>query len=314
MSLPVSAPPDTMPPPGRTSTRFAAMLTILLMLISGFFFTAPPAQAATLGVGYGNQDLWLGSFSSHGRQAYCMDLDALPPYGSTQHPELKTTLDSLSETELARLNYVMGRWGESSDPNVTAAVQMYVWDVADHANYAGRGGDAHFLTRVPASVQGTVLANLNAMRDAAAANAVANPSVSMSISMSDQYHGQLTISANPASATGTVTLAGATFANGSASATLGAGTHQIVGTPPESAPDYQITASIKAPSVGYGAGVDLFYTPGEQRILGTASFEPPSAVAKSPVIPLDFQPVIETVVSSKFVQAGDVFTDKLAVR
>ncbi|MEJ6490220.1 hypothetical protein PQI23_10850 [Leucobacter sp. USCH14] len=301
-------------PPGRTVSRYAAILTILLMLISGLFFApAPAAQAATLGVGYGNEDLWLGSFSSHGRQAYCMDLDALPPWGNTHHPELKTTLDSLSETELARLNYVMGRWGESSDPNITAAVQMYVWDVADHSNYVGRGGDAHFVTRVPANVQGTVLANLNAMRDAAAANAVANPSVSMSISMSDQYHGQLTISANPASATGTVTLTSATFTNGSTSAMLGAGTHEIVGVPPESAPDYQITASIKAPAVGYGAGVDLFYTPGEQRILGTASFEPLSAEASSPVIPLDFQPVIETVVDAKFVQAGDVFADKLNV-
>lgn len=300
-------------PPGRVAGRAAALLTILLMLISGLFFTAPPAQAATLGVGYGNEDLWLGSFSSHGRQAYCMDLDAQAPWGNTQHPELQTTLDSLTETELARLNYVMGRWGESGDPNVTAAVQMYVWDVADHANYVGRGGDAHFLTRVPAGVQGTVFANLNAMRDAAAANAVANPSVSMSISMSDQYQGSLAISANPATASGTVTLTNATFANGSSSASLGAGTHQIVGTPPESTPDYQITATIKAPAVGYGAGVDLFYTPGEQRILGTASFEPLSAVAKSPVIPLDFQPVIETVVDAKFVQAGDVFADKLNV-
>ncbi|WP_336992423.1 hypothetical protein [Leucobacter sp. VD1] len=300
-------------PPGRATSRYAAIFTILLMLVSGFFFAPTPAQAATLGVGYGNEDLWLGSFSSHDRQAYCMDLDALPPYGSTQHPELQTTLDSLSDAELARLNYVMGRWGESQDPNVTAAVQMYVWDVADHGNYTSRGGDAHFLTRVPAGVQSTVLANLNAMREAAAANAVANPSVSMSISMSDQYDGQLTITANPASATGVVTLTGGTFREGSTSATLGAGTHQIVGTPPEAAPDYQITASITAPALGYGAGVDLFYTPGEQRILGTASFEPLSAVAKSPVIPLDFQPVIETVVDAKFVQAGDVFTDKLTV-
>ncbi len=313
MSNTVLVPPGVARPPSRAAARAAALLTILLMLISGLFFSAPPAQAATLGVGYGNEDLWLGSFSSHGRQAYCMDLDALPPYGTTQHPELKTTLDSLSDTDLARLNYVMGRWGESQDPNVTAAVQMYVWDVADHGNYAGRGGDAHFITRAPAGAQGTVLANLAAMRDAAAANAVANPSVSLSISMSDQYNGQLTVSTNPASATGTVTLTNATFANGSSTATLGAGTHQIVGTPPESAPDYQITAAMQAPAIGYGAGVDLFYTPGEQRILAAASFEPLSATAQSPVIPLDFQPVIETVVSAKFVQAGDVFTDKLAV-
>lgn len=299
-------------PPGRAASRYAAILTILLMLISGLFFAPAPAQAATLGVGYGNENLWLGSFSSHGRQAYCMDLDALPPWGNTQHPELKTTLDSLSENELARLNYVMGRWGESNDPNITAAVQMYVWDVADHGTYAVRGGDAHFITRVPANVQGTVLANLAAMRDAAAANATVNPSVQMSITMDDQYRGQLTISANPGSLNGVVSLNNATFADGSTSATLGAGIHQIVGTPPEGAPEYRVQAAFTASHVGLGAGVDLFYTPGEQRILASASFKPLLATAQSPVIPLDFQPVIETVVSSKFVQAGDVFTDKLA--
>lgn len=314
MSQTVLAPPkpDTSPP-GHIKARLVAVFTVLLLLLGGVFITPQPAQAATLGVGYGNQDLWLGSFSSHGRQAYCMDLDALPPWGNTQHPELKTTLDSLTATELARLNYVMGRWGESQDPNVTAAVQMYVWDVADHATYVSRGGDSHFLTRVPASVQGTVLANLNGMRDSAVANAVTNPAVSLSISMSDQYNGQLTVATTPASATGTVTLTNGTFANGATSATLGGGTHQIIGVPPTGVPEYQVTASMSAPTVGYGAGVDLFYTPGEQRILAAASFEPLSAKASSPVIAMDFQPVIETKVSSRFVQQGDLLTDGLTV-
>lgn len=319
MSLPSTRPPDDRqavdPQERKFRAQFVTMLLALLMLVSSLvMMPSPPAQAATLGVGYGNESLWLGSFSSHGRQAYCMDLYALPPYGTTQHPELKTTLDSLSETDLARLNYVMGRWGESQDPNVTSAVQMYVWDVADHAHYIAEGGDAHFLTRVPAGVQGIVLANLNAMRDAAAANAVPNPSVSMSISMDDQYNGALSISANPATAIGTVTLTNAQFANGASTATLGAGTHQIVGTPAEGAPEYQISAAMSAPALGYGAGVDLFYTPGEQRILAAASFEPLKTTASSPTIPLDFQPEITTQVPSKFVQAGDKFVDGLTVR
>ncbi|MBL3691079.1 hypothetical protein D3228_14515 [Leucobacter luti] len=242
-----------------------------------------------------------------------MDLGALAPWGTTQHPALTTTLDDLTASELARLNYVMGRWGESRDPNVTAAVQLYVWDVADHDTYVDRGGDAQLVTRVPADAQSTVLSNLAGMRDSAVANAVTDPSVSLSIAMGDQYQGTLTVGTNPASATGTVTLTNATFPDGSASATLGAGTQEIVGTPPATTPDYQITATMQAPAVGYGAGVDLFYTPGEQRILGSASFEPLSAIAKSPVIPLDFQPVIETAVSAKFVQAGDPFLDDLNV-
>lgn len=313
MSIPVPTQRNVPPPPGRTTSRVSAFLTILLMLLGGLLFSPVPANAASLGVGYGNESLWLGSFSSYGRQAYCMELNALPPWGDTQHPQLTTALDNLSAVELARLNYVMGRWGESSDPDLTAAVQLYVWDVADHTTYVNRGGDAHYLTRAPAHVRGAVLANLNAMRAAANANAVTNPSVNMSIEMSAQYSGQLTINVNPATATGTVTLTNATFTNGATSAVLGSGSHTIEGTPPTGAPDYQVTAAISAQAIGYGAGVDLFYTPGEQRILAAASFEPLSATATSPVIPLDFQPVIETVVSSKFVQTGDTFVDRLSV-
>ena len=193
MSAHILVPPDKSPLPGRVVSSVATTLTILLMLLGSLFFPAAPAQAATLGVGYGNQDLWLGSFSSHGRQAYCMDLDALAPWGNTQHPELKTTLDSLSATELARLNYVLGRWGESNDPNITSAVQLYVWDIADRGNYSARGGDGQFVTRAPGNMQATILSHLTTMRSESAANAVANPSVSMSITMTDQYQGQLKV-------------------------------------------------------------------------------------------------------------------------
>ncbi|QIM18698.1 hypothetical protein G7066_08895 [Leucobacter coleopterorum] len=275
---------------------------------------SPPAQAATLGVGYGNEQLWLGSFSSNGRQAYCMDIDALPPFGNTQHPELQTTLDNLTSVQLAQLNYTMGRWGESLDPAITAAVQLFVWDVADHETYVSRGGDGNYITWAPAEGRSTVLANLAVMRSEAAANAVMNPSASASIEMSDQYNGQLTIATLPASLQGTATLTNATFENGATTATLGAGTHRILGTPSEGAPEYRIGASFSAQAAGLGAGVDLFYTPGEQRILGTASFEPVTATAQTPMIPLDFQPEITTQVSAKFVAQGDPFVDGVTVR
>ncbi|WP_185715074.1 hypothetical protein [Gulosibacter macacae] len=318
MSYTSTRPPDDRPrvdpQERRFRAQFATLLLALLMLVSSLvMMPAPAAQAATLGVGYGNEQLWLGSFSSHGRQAYCMDIDALPPYGNTEHPELKTTLDNLSEGQLAQLNYVMATWGESSDPAITAAVQLFVWDVADHDTYAARGGEAHFIERVPAGARSTVLGNLAVMRQAAAENAVAKPSASMSIEMSDQYQGRLTISTTPGSLTGAVTLTNATFANGATTATLGAGTHAITGTPAEGAPEYRVSASFSSQAAGLGAGVDMFYTPGEQRILAAASFEPVKAAAQSPVIALDFQPELTTQVASKFVQAGDQFVDGVNV-
>lgn len=99
-----------------------------------------------------------------------------------------------------------------------------------------------------------------------------------------------------------MTSTNATFADGSCTKALGVGQHQIIGTPSAGAAEYQVGASIASEAVGYGAGVDLFDTPGQQRILGTASFEPLSASTKNPVIALDFQPELTTAVPSKFVR------------
>lgn len=315
MSVSLTHPPDqtTAPPGRRFATQFAALLAALVMLFGGLFFAPAPAQAASLGVGYGNQDLWIGSFESHGRHAYCMDLDALPPWGSTQHPELQTTLDSLSSQQLAELNYVMAKWGANPSPNEASAVQLYVWAVADAGNYAARGGDGFYVTRAPESERAAILSLLATMRAEAPQNAVPNPSVSMQIEMSDQYAGQLTISTRPGALKGEVTLTNGTFANGGRSATLGAGTHQIVGVPPTGAPEYRVGAEFRASAAGLGAGVDLFYTPGEQRILGVGSFGPVSASEQSPVIPMDFQPELTTEVSTKYVQVGDPFVDGVHV-
>lgn len=313
MSSTVLAPPDKAQLFNGPAARILTVITALLFLLGGIFLPPPPAQAATLGVGYGDSSWWLGSFSSHGRQAYCMDLLALPPYGTTQHPELRTTLDSLTDAQLAQLNYVLATWGETSDPNVAAAVQLYVWDVADHSNYINGGGDAHYVNRVPESQRGTVLSYLATMRSEATAKAVTNPSVSISVEMSDQYAGQITVNTHPASLTGVVTLTNAVFTGGSNTATLGSGSYEITGTPAEGAASYKASASISATSAPYGAGVDLFYTPGEQRILGAASFSPLKSNAVTPQILLDFQPELTTQVSTKFVQAGDPLIDKVAV-
>ncbi len=242
-----------------------------------------------------------------------MDLDAAPPGDGTQAPELTTALDGLSRQQLAELNYVMGRWGDSADPTVTAAVQLYVWWVADAPTYSSRGGDPHFFALVPGGSRDQVITNLALMRHAAPPNALIAPSLNIDVAVTDQYRGVLTVHSTPASLTGKVTLTGGTFEDGGAAKIVGVGNYPVIGTPPMGAPEYRIAASITTDAVGYGAGVDLFYTPGAQRILGAATFAPLTATAESSVIPLDFQPVIETQVSSKFVQAGTPFTDQIAV-
>ena len=314
-----SLPPRGGHPPGTALRRIVAVLVAFLVLAGSVVLGAAPAHAGSEGVGYWSGSSFLGAYNTDvdGRQAYCIDLGAAAPYGQTSGPQTVGSLDSLSRQQLAELNYVLDRWGQSSDPNLTAAVALYVWSVADPGVYNSHGmsGDDYYVARAPVSERGTILANLAAMRQEAAINAVTDPSLSLSIAMSDQYAGTLTVAAHPASLQGTATLTDAVFGDGSTSRTLGAGQHQLTGTPADGAPSYRIEAAMTVAAAGYGAAVDLYTTGSAQRIIaavaGTSSGL--SAETRTPVIELDFQPEITTQVASRFVAEGDAFVDELSV-
>ncbi|GAA1318226.1 hypothetical protein ACFSWE_07675 [Leucobacter albus] len=307
-------------PPGGFLQRIAAILTALLLLTGSIVLgITPSAHAATAGVGYWSGNSFLGAFNpgTDGRQAYCADLDAAPPWSATSGPQTITSFDSVSRQQLAELNYVMAKYGQSSDPNMTAAVQLFVWSITSAASYNSHGmsGDDYNVTVAPASERPTILGYLAAMRQEAAVYAVTDPSLSLTLSLSDQYAGTVTVATHPSGLTGAASLTNAVFANGAATRTLGAGTHPITGTPADGVPSYQIDAAMSVDAAGFGAAIDLYTTPGEQRLINyvAGSGSGLSARTQSPVIELDFQPEITTQVSSRFVAAGDAFTDELAV-
>lgn len=308
------------PPPARLR-RWLSALIALLVIAGSFALGTQPAHAGSEGVGYSSGGAFLGAYNTDvdGRQAYCADLDAAAPYGNTSGPERITSLDSLSRQQLAELNYVMDRWGQSSDPNITAAVALHVWSVTSAGTYNSHGmsGDDYYVARAPASERGTILANLATMRQEAAIYAVTDPTLSLSLTMADQYAGTLTVATHPAGLAGTATLSDAIFADGSSSRTIGAGTHPITGTPADGVPSYQIGASMSIDAAGYGAALDLYVTPGggKQRLIAAVAGSSTglSASTESPVIELDFQPEITTQVASRFVAEGDAFVDGLTV-
>lgn len=309
---------EAAPPPTRLR-RWLSVLLALFLLAGSVALIAPPAHAGSLGVGYDIGAGFLGAYNTDvdGRQAYCADLGSNSPFSQTYGPETITSLDSLSRQQLAELNYVLDRWGQSGGPNTTAAVALLVWSITDPGTYNSHGmsGDDYYVARAPASERGTVLANLAVMRQEAAVNAVTDPSLSLSLSMSDQYAGTLTVATHPAGLTGTAGLSGAVFSDGSSSRTIDAGTHPITGTPADGLPSYQIGASMNIAAAGYGAALDLYVTPGAQRLVAAVAGSSTglSAQAESPVIDLDFQPEITTQVASRFVAEGDAFVDRLTV-
>lgn len=306
-------------PPRAGVRRWLSVLLALFLLAGSFALNAPAAHAGSLGVGYDIGNGFLGAYNTDvdGRQAYCADLDAASPFGQTSGPQTITSLDSVSRQQLAELNYVMDRWGQSGDPNVTSAVALFVWSITSAGTYNSHGmsGDIYYVGRAPASERGTILANLDMMRQQAAVNAVTDPTLALSLDMADQYAGTLTVTTHPAGLTGTAALTGAVFADGSSSRTIGAGAHPITGTPADGVPSYRIGASMSIPAAGYGAAVDLYTTPGAQRLIAAiaGSSTGLAASVESPVIELDFQPEITTQVASRYVAEGDAFVDALTV-
>lgn len=310
--------PEAAPP--RTGVRrWLSVLLALFLLAGSLALNAPQAHAGSLGVGYDIGNGFLGAYNTDvdGRQAYCADLDADSPFAQTYGPERITSLDSLSRQQLAELNYVLDRWGQSSDPNTTAAVALFVWSITSAGTYNSHGmsGDIYYVGRAPASERGTILANLDMMRQNAAVYAVTDPSLSLSLDMTDQYAGTLTVATHPAGLTGTATLSDAIFADGSSARTIGAGTHPFTGTPADGVPSYRIGASMNIAAAGYGAALDLYTTPGAQRLIAAVAGSSTglSASAESPLIELDFQPEITTQVASRYVSEGDAFVDGLTV-
>ena len=306
-------------PPRAGVRRWLSVLLALFLLAGSFALNAPAAHAGSLGVGYDIGNGFLGAYNTDvdGRQAYCADLDAASPFGQTSGPETITSLDSVSRQQLAELNYVMDRWGQSGDPNVTSAVALFVWSITSAGTYNSHGmsGDVYYVGRAPASERGTILANLDMMRQQAAVNAVTDPTLALSLDMADQYDGTLTVTTHPAGLTGTAALADAVFADGSSARTIGAGAHPITGTPADGVPSYRIGASMSVPAAGYGAAVDLYTTPGAQRLVAAVAGSSTglSARVESPVIELDFQPEVTTQVASRYVAEGDAFVDGLTV-
>lgn len=308
--------------PGRGWRRLAGAVVALLLAASTVLLPSQGSQAASLGPHFDEGLGWLGAYvaESDGRQVYCIDAGAPSPVGTyTSGPSTVTSLTShsgaqLSASLLAQLNYVTSRWGDSPDPHVTAAVQMFVWSLADPVTYNSHGmsGDSWYIGRVPSGSRSTVLANLATMRSEAAANAVVNPVVDVEVSLYDQFNGSITVNVSNV-LSGNVVLTNARFLDGTTSKALGSGTYPIIGTPPSGAPSYQVTVSAAYSAPGVGARVNIYSTPGAQRLMAAGTPAALTDSASTPVIPLDFQPVIATQVAAKFVAEGEPFVDELLV-
>src|SRR4051794_19910346 len=208
--------PETFPATAPLRRRILCTVVTVALALAGVVAFAPPAHAAVYGPSYDIGNGHLGAYSVGGVQVYCLEIEKARPLGATSGAVFQGW-GALSPLDLARINMAISTFGQSPDRRMTAAVDLYVWSVADAVEYNSHGmsGDNWFITRATGADIPTIRANLATIRAAAAATTVGTSgsgSATLSIQMFDSYDGQVTVAVSPASATGTLHLDGATVA------------------------------------------------------------------------------------------------------
>jgi hypothetical protein len=316
--------PENVPVAASRRRRVLSSVVTIALALAGVVAFAPPAHAAGYGPGYDIGNGHLGAYNVGGVNVYCLEIEKARPLGATSGPSYQGW-GALSALDLARINMAVSTFGQSTDRRVTAAVDLYVWSVADAAEYNSHGmsGDSWFITRASGADIPTIRANLAAIRAAAAGTTVGTSgtgSATLSIQMFDSYDGQVTVTVSPTSANGTLHLDGATVA-GTPADTAPVTNGSIIpirGTPLDSQTDeYAITASATftvTNSGGFLGQIAVYTTGSAQRLAGPggqapASFSFSAADYVTDPLALQFEPIVTTQVSDAMVQPGEALID-----
>jgi hypothetical protein len=311
------------------SRALLAALVITVLAASGLDFAGvrhDTAEAATTGAGY--QDItpfsgYLGNYiAPDGTRVYCIDSAADWPSGATSGATLVSSLttlsgDALSVAQLRKLNYALRKWGQTANPTTAAAVSAYMY--AYTSGYAHSVGQGYAAGAFFINGNSAVLAAYNVIWNESETQYAASSTGSavVSIVMSNAYDGYVTVSTSPASATGTLTLTGATVvASGLTTAAVVNGSIiPILGNPLDSENKYSISASATfTASGGTGPNLNLYTTGSQQRTVrgGNSSTITFSAFEQvDDPIELVFSPIVGTQVASEFVNPGNAFVDTI---
>jgi hypothetical protein len=260
--------PEFPSPRLRAALAFLLLGAIVVLLIP---LGWRQASAAELGPGFSNSSgAFVGAMRYDSHNAYCIELTKPRPVGAVTQPltndqPVPTAISKLSVTQRTQLHWAISERGDSSDPDDTAAVAMFVWSVADAAHYPG---DAHYFALMDATTKASVQAKLAQLRtDAERVQAIERPT-SVSVDVVSEPEGlYLKV---PKVGTGVlvkVRLEGATY-GGEAEFTLDGGADQKVRLQPErGAPELNATVSTSA-AEGYATPeLRVLVTEGKQLLI-----------------------------------------------
>ncbi len=205
----------------------------------------------------------------------------------------------------AELNWVLHSYGQSADPVITAAVNLYVWSVADPGTYGSHGmsGDEYYSGRA-GDARAAVLANLAEIR--AAAGGVPGAG-SVEVELAPDLTGRAIVH-DPAGMGATLTIEGAD-AVGPVVVADGA-VVEFVAQPGAGDRTAVVEATARFAWRSFPAAITVHDSGPEQHLAGPAG-EALVAVGRAQV-PLEFHPVIESAVTSPVLAIGERAVDRLA--
>ncbi|WP_106816842.1 hypothetical protein [Microbacterium timonense] len=319
--------------PSPLARRAGFLLAALTAILLALQFASPaPARAAERGVGFGTWAPisaygWHGSMLIDGVHTYCITPGAPAPTGPSSDHGISGSAAGLSPQQLAGINLLVTRYGQTDDPVQAAAVAWAVKAIANreetlHAfGYRGDSlaGAIHWTfsalaPHVDRAVQERAVAYYDEALRVSGAAASATGTVVFTTDAADHRTGTVRVDAT-VPATGSLTLVDAVFADTGSPTRDGVTTgtdYAIRTTPSAEGRPYTVSASGRF-SAGVAAAVRHYTTPGGQETAGPAGsvdFDVAGADAAPRVPP--FAPSITTTVPARYA-AGGAYVDHVTI-
>ncbi|SMQ72409.1 hypothetical protein SAMN06295909_2700 [Plantibacter sp. VKM Ac-1784] len=311
--------------------RLLAAVPILLTLVLGIVLggaTASSALTAT-GAAYGHRDAsngrWLGSWAfDDGTVGFCINLDLpIPPGHAYEHVD-GSSLGWFTPEDAARLAYLSRHWGASQNADEAAAGQLATWIITGLNGWT----PAQIAARAGASAD-RVLSRAHQMLAEADGPGGASRGASATMSIQrgedgfDLVRTELAVdfissgvtTLPPGTHTGTVTLDGATFEDGTSERAVGNGESLRI-LPSTDAAVVAFSANATFGELPYGAGLTIAQSAANVQsvlIARPITVAAGASADRERPTPLPFQPIVVTTTSHVTATPGTEISDRLSV-
>jgi len=304
-------------------TAFALGALLILFTVLHGATTANALSSNGHGVGYTSATGWyLGSYSlDDGSRGFCLQAGRPSPVGHESDYLDGDSLGWFTPEQSAQLAYISRNWAATDDRLTAAAGQIATWMVSGM-----NGQSPEFYAARAGSDADAVLARAHSMAAEASREASRSVTASAEIDLSDPSASSVrvdltvdTLSGStvvaPSVHRGSIELAGAVFADGSATAIVGNGVALPV-TPIGAEAEVTVSANATFTDLPYGDDITVAVARDDSQALliavpGRASTQ--ATASSTGVSPRPFQPRVTTVTSASESTPGATITDHLTV-